>query len=83
VPAAGTYTMEVMLAAVNRDQVLEVSCGGAKVGTVKIPGTTGLWRKMAPADVALPAGKQTLRLTSPGNQRGISIRWFELTPKKA
>jgi hypothetical protein len=82
VPAAGTYALEVMLAAANRDQVLEVSCGEEKLGTVAIPGTTGLWKKMQAVDVKLNKGPQTLRITSPAMQRGISIRWFELTPKK-
>ncbi len=82
VPATGTYSMEVMLAAANRDQVLEISCGGEKLGTVAIPGTTGLWKKMQPVDIKLNKGPQTLRITSPAMQRGISIRWFELTPAK-
>jgi len=82
VPEAGTYTLEVMLAAANRDQVLQVSCGEEKLGTVKIPGTTGLWKKMEPVEVKLKKGTQTLRITSPSMQRGISIRWFELIPKR-
>lgn len=81
VPADGTYAMEVMLAAANRDLVLDVSCGGEKLGTVKIPGTVGLWGKMAPVDIKLKKGTQTLRISAPF-QRGIAIRWFELTPKK-
>jgi len=81
VPEDGTYSMEMMLAAANRDQVLEVSCGDEKLGTVKIPGTTGLWRKMEPVDMKLKKGTQTIRITSPGNQRGIAIRWFELKKK--
>ncbi|MEI6674104.1 MAG: hypothetical protein WCO57_02895 [Verrucomicrobiota bacterium] len=82
VPLAGTYSLEVMLAAANRDQVLEVSCGQEKLATVAIPGTTGLWKKMQAVDIKLNKGPQTLRLTSPALQRGISIRWFELTPKQ-
>lgn len=82
VPEAGTYSLDVMLAAANRDQVLEFTSGDEKIGTVKIPGTTGLWRKMEPVDVKLKKGVQPLRITSPGMQRGISIRWFEFTPKK-
>lgn len=82
VPEAGTYSLEVMLAVLNRDQVLEFSCGDEKLGTVKIPGTTGLWWKTTPIDVNLKKGTQTLRITSPNAQRGISIRWFEFTPKK-
>jgi len=82
-PAAGTYALGVMLAAANRNQVLEISRDGTLLGTVKLPGTTGLWQRMAPVDIQLKAGRQTLRIASPGNQRGISIRWFELTPKPA
>lgn len=82
VPEAGTYSLEIMYAAANRDMVLEVSSGDEKLGTVSIPGTTGLWRKMEPADIKLRKGPQTIRITSPQGQRGISIRWFELSPRK-
>jgi len=37
---------------------------------------------MEPAEVPLKKGTQTLRITSPAMQRGISIRWFELIPKR-
>lgn len=80
-PEAGTYALEVMLAAANRDLILDVSCGEEKLGTVKIPGTQGLWRKMDPVDIKLKKGPQTIRISAPF-QRGIAIRWFELTPKK-
>lgn len=82
IPEAGNYKMEIMLAAANRDQVLEVSSGDEKLGTIKIPGTIGLWKKMDPIDIKLNKGVQTLRISSPSGQRGIAIRWFELTPKK-
>lgn len=73
--------MEIMIAAANRDQVLDVSCGTEKLGTIKIPGTTGLWKKMEPVDIKLKKGLQTVRISAP-SQRGVAIRWFELTPKK-
>ncbi len=82
VPETGTYGMEVMLAAANRDQVLDVSCGTEKLGTIKIPGTIGLWKKMPPVNIELKKGKQTLRISAP-MQRGIAIRWFELKSKEA
>jgi hypothetical protein len=82
VPETGTYGMEVMLAAANRDQVLDVSCGTEKLGTIKIPGTIGLWKKMPPVDIELKKGKQTLRISAP-LQRGVAIRWFELKSKEA
>lgn len=59
-----------------------MSCREEKLGTVKIPGTIGLWKKMEPIDVKLKKGTQTLRITSPSMQRGISIRWFDLIPKR-
>ena len=80
VPQAGTYSMEVMVAAANRDQVLNVSRGTEKLGTVRIPGTIGLWKKMAPVDIELKKGPQTLRISAPF-QRGVAVRWFELKPK--
>jgi hypothetical protein len=81
IPEAGTYKMEIMVATANRDQVLDVSSGDAKLGTIKIAGTIGLWKKMDPMDIPLKKGAQTLRISGPF-QRGVAIRWFQLTPKK-
>ncbi|MEI8371571.1 MAG: hypothetical protein WCJ35_01930 [Planctomycetota bacterium] len=81
VPEMGTYSLEVMLAAANRDMVLNVSSGTEKLGAVSIPGTIGLWKKMAPVDIKLSKGRQTLRISAPF-QRGVAVQWFELTPKK-
>lgn len=80
-PEAGTYALEIMLAAANRDLVLNVSCGAEKLGAISIPGTTGLWKKMAPVAITLNKGSQTLRISAPF-QRGIAVRWFELAPTK-
>ena len=82
VPKAGTYKMAVMLAAANRNLVLNVTCGTEKLGAIKIPGTKAMWQKMSPVDIKLKAGKQTLRISAPF-QRGIALRWFELKAKKA
>jgi len=82
VPEAGTYALELMYAVANRDMILEVGNGTEKLATASIPGTTGLWRKMDPADIKLNKGVQSLRITSPSGQRGISIRWLELKLKK-
>jgi hypothetical protein len=81
VPETGSYAMEIMVAAANRDQVLDVSCGPEKLGTIQIPGTIGLWQKMPPVDIKLNQGAQTLRISAP-LQRGVAIRWFELKLKK-
>ncbi|MCE9554156.1 MAG: hypothetical protein K8T91_12375 [Planctomycetes bacterium] len=81
VPATGTYSLEVMLATANRGQVLHVTSGKETLGTVTIPGTIGLWKKMAPVELPLKEGRTTLRVSAPF-QRGVAVRWFELTPKK-
>jgi hypothetical protein len=80
VPKTGIYAMEVMVAAANRDQTLDVSCGTEKLGTIRIPGTIGLWQKMPPIDIRLNQGAQSLRISAP-LQRGVAIRWFELKAK--
>ncbi|MEI6809339.1 MAG: hypothetical protein WCN95_11515, partial [bacterium] len=79
VPQTAVYSIEVMLAAANRDQVMEISCGKQKLGMVKIPGTTGLWKKTDPMPIRLDKGVQTLRISTPF-QRGVAMRWFELKP---
>lgn len=77
VPGAGTYGMVARVAVVNREQILDVSCGTNKVATINIPNTFGLWTTTEPVDLKLDKGVQTLRISAP-LQRGVAIRWFEL-----
>ncbi len=77
VPAAGTYSLAIKVAAPNLDQVLNISIGGNKLGTVKVPDTTGLWGTTPAAEIKLKRGTQTLRISAPF-QRGVAVRSFEL-----
>jgi hypothetical protein len=80
VPQAGTYSIEMRVAAVNFDQVLDVSVGDAKLATINIPNKHGVWTTTPAAEVKLAKGPQTLRLSAP-MQRGVAIRWIELKAK--
>jgi hypothetical protein len=80
VPATGTYGIVMRAAAVNFDQVLDVSLGTNKIATLSTPNTTGLWTTTESVEVKLDKGVQTLRLTAPF-QRGVALRWFELKAK--
>jgi hypothetical protein len=80
VPAAGTYGIVIRVAAVNVDQVLDISSGTNKLATIHIPNTTGLWTTTEAVDLKLNKGTQTLRISAPF-QRGIAVRWLELKPK--
>jgi sulfatase modifying factor 1 len=81
VPKKGTYRMEVMLATANRDQVLHVSGSKGPLGSIQIPDTLGLWKKMEPLEMKLKKGRQTITITAPF-QRAVAVRWFELTRKE-
>ncbi|MCX6879832.1 MAG: hypothetical protein NTW21_39410 [Verrucomicrobia bacterium] len=80
VPAAGTYALVARVAVVNLDQLLDVGIGDTKLATINIPNTNGGWTTTEPVAVNLAKGPQTLRISAP-MQRGVAIRWFELTAK--
>jgi hypothetical protein len=80
VPAAGTYVLEMKVAAANLDQVLDISAGADKLATVKVPYTTGLWGTTPATDIKLEKGRQTLRISAPF-QRGVAVKSFELKSK--
>ena len=80
VPATGTYGIVMRVAAVNVDQVLDISAGTNKIATINIPNTTGLWTTTEAVDLKLNKGTQTLRISAPF-QRGVALRWFELKSK--
>ena len=77
VPAAGTYELTLRVATPNREQVLDLGCGGKKLATIQVPNTTGLWGTTEPVSVKLDKGTHTLRFSAP-YQRGIAVRWLEL-----
>lgn len=80
VPAAGSYALEIKVAAANLDQVLNVKAGASEPVTMKVPHTTGLWGVTPAAEIKLEKGVQTLRISAPA-QRGIAIRHLELKSK--
>ncbi len=77
VPAAGTYTLVMKVAAANVEQVLNVKAGAAEPVTVNVPWTTGLWDMTPPVAIKLEKGPQTLRIAAPF-QRAVSIHYLEL-----
>jgi len=80
VPAGGTYGLTMRIATPNREQVLDLSCGGEKLMTIPIPNTTGLWGTTKEISIKLSKGQQVLKFSAPF-QRGIAVRWFELKSK--
>ncbi|MHC4201037.1 MAG: carbohydrate-binding protein, partial [Planctomycetota bacterium] len=81
VPATGTYELEMRVAVANVDQVLDISSGGDKLVTVRIPISYGLWSTTPAVDIVLKRGPQTLRVST-GFQRGVALRWLELKLKR-
>jgi hypothetical protein len=49
--------------------------------TTNHAGVAGRWQTTKPLDMRLVKGEQTIWLSAP-YQRGLSMRWFELTPKE-
>jgi hypothetical protein len=80
VAAAGTYGLEIKVAAANLDQVLNVKSGDNEPVTIKVPYTTGLWGTTPAVNIKLAQGKQTLRISAPF-QRGVAVRHLELKSK--
>ena len=76
VPAAGTYSVVMKVAAANVDQVLNLKVGAGEAITVKVPWSTGLWDQTSAAELRLEQGPQTLRVSAP-NQRGVAIAYLE------
>ena len=81
VTTAGTYVLEIKVAAANLEQVLNIKSGANEPATVKVPYTTGLWKTTPAVDIKLEKGKQTLRISAPF-QRGVAVRWLELKSKE-
>ncbi len=80
VPATGTYGLTMRIATPNREQVLDLSCGGDKLAAIPIPNTTGLWGTTQEVSIKLNKGTRTLRFSAPF-QRGVAVRWLELKSK--
>ncbi|MEI6808910.1 MAG: PA14 domain-containing protein [bacterium] len=80
VPETATYSVEMRLAAMNEEQVLDINSGTNKLASVAVPLSYGIWETSKPVDVALSKGPQTLRV-SHGFQRGVAMRWMELKKK--
>jgi len=83
VPAKGVYVLTWRTAAVNYNQVLDISVGARGVwrkATIKVPNTHGLWGTTEGVEVELDKGRQTLWLSTP-SQRGIALKWLELKSK--
>lgn len=79
VEAAGTYTIEMKVAAANLDQVFNITAGNEQV-SAKVPYTTGLWDVTPVVEIKLDKGRQTLKIAAP-NQRGVALRTIELKSK--
>jgi hypothetical protein len=79
VETAGTYMLEMRVAAANVDQVLNITTGDKPVA-VRVPNTSGLWGMTPAAEIKLDKGRQTLRVSAPF-QRGVAIQSLQLKPK--
>lgn len=77
---AGSYSLQIKVAAANVDQVLNVKAGAGEVVNIKLPHSTGLWDVTPAVEIKLDKGTQTLRVSAPF-QRGVAIQSLELKSK--
>lgn len=82
-PVAGKYSLTAPIVTVHDNPNMQLSVNGAQeVVEIAIPYTMGLWQTIAPLEVTLNQGKNTLRFTRPNDSRGLAIKEFTLTPGK-
>jgi len=80
-PAAGKYELTAQVATPSWKQSLMVTANDAKqAAEIPLPHTIGLWETTKPVAVELVKGKNVLRFSRAGNEKGISIKDFTLTP---
>ena len=81
VPSAGIYTVNFRVATTNTGVQFQLrNATGTALTTVTVP-NTGLWQtyQTVSAQVALPAGQQTLRIyTTEAKSTGWNINWWEI-----
>lgn len=82
VPRAGNYTLTARVVTVQDNPKVKLSVGKAAPVDLTIPYTVGKWDQTPPVEVALAAGKNSLRMVRPDGSRGLSIKEFTLTPIK-
>ncbi|MEI9946803.1 MAG: carbohydrate-binding protein [Chitinophagaceae bacterium] len=78
VAQAGTYTAKFRIATPQLNAQFQIKLGNTLLGTINIPGT-GEWNAWSTATISglvMPAGTQTLRLTSVNNE-SCNFNWVE------
>lgn len=79
VPTTGTYQLTLHAAVVNVDQSVNVAIDNGRPRALPIPNTQGLWKDTPPIELALNKGTHVLTITRPAAQRGLALRYLELT----
>ncbi|MFL9844477.1 glycosyl hydrolase [Flavobacterium rhizosphaerae] len=76
-PTARTYSLQLRVASVYSDGTVQVRSNNNLIQTITIP-NTGTWQtwQTVSANITLPAGNQTLRLTATS---GFNINWLSIT----
>ena len=82
VPSAGNYTLDFRVASAPGQASASITANGSPVGTLNIDPTGG-WQSWTTVTqtINLPAGDQTIRLSS--NANNWNINWFEINQTNA
>ena len=80
---AGKYALTARVVTVQDNPDLQFTANDMKEPVaIKVPYTVGKWQQTEPVQVALVAGKNTLRFARPEGSRGLTVKDFTLTPVK-
>jgi len=83
IPKAGKYALTARVVTVNTGQHLLVSANDGKTPiSIDMPYTIGMWEETKPVTLPLKQGENIIKFTRKLPQKGLSIKWFKLTPDK-
>lgn len=79
-PKAGTYNLTAHVVTVSRKQSMILRVNRRTFIDIDVPWTLGTWKETEPVAVELREGRNSLMFTSETPNRGITIKYFTLTP---
>lgn len=83
IPKVGKYALTARVVTVNTGQHLLVSANDSKTPiSIDMPYTIGMWEETKPVTLTLKQGENIIKFTRKLPQKGLSIKWFKLTPDK-
>jgi hypothetical protein len=82
VAKTGTYELTLRAAVANVDQSVNIAVNNSEPFPLSIPNTRGLWKTSPALELNLEQGAHIITLTRPAAQRGLALRYLELSKKR-